>query len=165
MTGRTPLIACILALAALALPAHVAAQDAAPAPAANEAAQIQARLQQIQARAVQDPELQAAQAALGEEVVATMARLDPAFTARSERARAMQADIAAAQEAQDNERLHALAAEAEEIQAAFNAARARAMEDEQLQASIKAYQDRVVAKMIELDAETEALLARLNELQ
>jgi hypothetical protein len=162
MTGRKALT-CMIALAAFALPAHVAAQESTP-PAQDEITQIQARLQQIQQRALQDPELQAAQAQVGDEVVATMGRVDPTFTARSERAQAMQADIAAAQEAGDNERLHALAAEAEELQAAFGRARAQAMEDPELQSTIQAYQAQVVARMVELEPETETLLARLAEL-
>jgi hypothetical protein len=166
MTGRTT-FAWILAAAALSLPAHVAAQDESPAAeqaAPQDAAQIQARLQQIQQRALQDPELQAAQEEIGQAVVATMARVDPAFTTRSERAQAMTADIAAAQEAGDNARLHELNAEAQELQAAFAAARAQAMQDPELQASLQAYQARVVAKMVEIEPETEQLLARLSEL-
>jgi phenylalanyl-tRNA synthetase alpha subunit len=167
MTGRNA-IKCLAALAALALPAHVAAQETTPAPAAqpaaDEAAQIQQRLQAIQQRALQDAALQQRQAAIGEEVVATMGRLDPTFSARAERAQAMQADIAAAQQAEDNARLHELNAEAQELQQAFATARAQAMQDEQVQASLQAFQGEVVAKMIEIEPETETLLARLAEL-
>jgi hypothetical protein len=38
------------------------------------------------------------------------------------------------------------------------------MEDPELQASLQAYQARVVAKMVEIEPETEQLLARLGEL-
>jgi hypothetical protein len=169
MTGRNA-IACMFALSALALPAHLAAQETAPAPEAaapapaDEAAAIQARLQQIQQRALQDAELQAAQQQVGREVVETMARVDPTFTAKSERAQAMTADIAAAQEAGDNDRLHELNAEAQALQQAFADARTLAMQDAELQASIAAYQARVVEKMVEIEPETEQLLARLAEL-
>jgi predicted naringenin-chalcone synthase len=168
MTGRNALTS-LLALAALALPAHLSAQEqAAPAAgqeAADETAQIQSRLQQIQQRALQQPALQEAQQALGEELVATMARVEPTFTPNSERAEAMQADIAAAQEAGDNERLRALAAESEVLERAFAAARERAMQDEAFQERMQTFRQQVVAAMIELDSETETLLARLNELR
>lgn len=163
MTGRKTLIR-LCALAALALPAHLAAQDAPPAVAEMTVEQVQARLQAIQQRALQEPEMQAKQAAVGEEVVATMHRVEPTFTENAARAEAMQADIAAAQEASDNERLHALNAEAQQLQQAFAAARALAMQDGALQATIQAFQGEVVAKMREMDPDTDALLARLNEL-
>jgi hypothetical protein len=168
MTGRNALTS-LLALAALALPAQISAQEqSAPAvsqEAADETAQIQTRLQQIQQRVLQQPALQAAQQELGDELVATMARVDPTFTPNSERAQAMQADIAAAQEAGDNERLRALAAESEVLEQAFAAARARAMQDEAFQERMQAFRQQVVAAMIEQDAETGTLLARLDELR
>lgn len=157
----------LAAAAALALPAQVAAQESTPAAEQapqQDAAAIQARLQQIQQRALQDPELQRAQERIGAEVVATMTRVEPTFTARSARAEAMPADIAAAREAGDNARLHELNAEAQELQTFFAATRAQAMQDPQLRESLQAYQARIVAKMVELEPETEQLLARLAEL-
>lgn len=163
MIGRK-ILASLCALAALSLPAHLSAQETAPQAAEQEVEAIQQQLQAIQQRALQDPALQARQAEIGQEVVATMSRVDPAFDPAAARAQTMQADIAAAQEAGDNARLHELAAESEQLQATFAAARARAMEDPELQASIQAFQAEVVEKMTEMDPETTRLLARLNEL-
>lgn len=163
MTGRK-MLASLAALVALSLPAGVAAQESAPAAPEAEAAAIQQQLQSIQQRALQDPALQARQAEIGQEVVATMGRVDSTFNARAARAEAMAADIQAAQEAGDNARLNELNAEAQEIQQAFASARALAMQDPALQASIQAFQAEVVAKMTEIEPETTVLLARLNEL-
>jgi hypothetical protein len=168
MTVRNALTG-LAALVVFALPAHLHAQEsAAPATAQeaqDETAQIQARLQQIQQRALQEPELQQAQQELGQELVTTMGRVSPDFAAHSARAEAMTAEIAAAQEAGDNERLHELAAESERLQAAFGEARAQAMQDEGFQTRMQEFQQRIVARMTEIEPETETLLARLNELR
>lgn len=158
-----------LALALMALPAGLAAQEApaAPeqqAPAPTEAQQIQARLQEIQARALQDPALQAAQDSVGTEITATMERVDPTFKAQAERATALRAEVAAAQQAGDNAKLNQLAAEAEQLQQGFASARQRAMQDPQLAERIQAFQQRIVARMVEVEPETQTLLARLQEL-
>jgi hypothetical protein len=155
-----------VALAALAAPAVLAAQETPAQTAAPEAeiAQIQQRLMAIQQRAMQDPELQAAQAEVGQVLVAAMARVDPTAAAKTERASTLQQDVAAAREAGDNARLHELAAEAEQLQADFAGLRERAMQDAEMQAALTAFQDKVVGKMAEIDGETNVLLARLNEL-
>ena len=161
------------ALAALALaaaPAALAAQQvpAAPqqqTPAQAEMQQIQGRLQQIQARALQDSALRAAQDSIGTEMTATMERLDPTYRAQVARAEALKAEVAAAQAAKDNAKLNQLAAEATQIQQAFATARQRAIQDPAMAARIKSFQERVVAKMAELEPETQTLLARLQELR
>lgn len=158
-----------IALALMALPAALAAQEAPAAPeqqvpARTEAQQIQARLQEIQARALQDPALQAAQDSIGTEMTATMERVDPTFKAQAGRAEALKAEVAAAQQAGDNAKLNQLAAEAEQLQQGFATARQRAMQDPQMAERIQAFQQRIVARMVEVEPETQALLARLQEL-
>lgn len=166
--------ACLVALGVLVLPVHLSAQEAAPAaPAAAEqtaadpkaeAAQIQARLQEIQQRVLQDPEVQAAQAKIGEDLTAVMTRIDAEFTARTERAEALKAEVAAAQEAKDNAKLNELAAEAEKIQGDFAATRQRALQDPEMVGKVQALQQQIVAKMVEVEPETRELIARLQEL-
>ena len=162
----------LFALALAAAPAPLAAQQppAAPqpqpqAPAQAEMQQIQARLQQIQARALQDAALRAAQDSIGTEMTATMERLDPTFKAQAARAEALKAEVAAAQAAKDNAKLNQLAAEATQLQQGFASARQRAMQDAAMAARIKSFQERIVAKMNELEPETKTLLARLQELR
>lgn len=159
-----------IALALVALPAGLAAQEAPAAaeqqaPAQTEQQQIQARLQAIQARALQEPALQAAQDSIGSLLTATMERVDPTFKAQAARAEALKAEVAAAQQAGDNAKLNQLAAEAEQLQQGFAASRQRALQDPQMAAAIQAFQQRIVARMVELDPETQALLARLQELK
>lgn len=159
-----------LALALAAAPAALAAQQppAVPqqqSPAAETVEQIQARLQAIQARALQEPALKAAQDSIGTEMTATMERVDPTFRAQAARAESLKAEVAAAQEAKDNAKLNQLAAEANQLQQGFAATRQRAMQDPQMAARIKAFQERIVARMVELDPETQTLLTRLQELR
>ena len=165
-TLRPSLFALVLTIA----PAALAAQQtpAAPqpqAPAQTEMQQIQARLQQIQARALQDPALKAGQDSIGTEMTATMERLDPTFKAQAARAEALKAEVTAAQAAKDNAKLNQLAAEATQLQQGFASARQRAMQDAAMAARIKSFQERIVAKMAELEPETQTLLARLQELR
>lgn len=160
----------LLALALVALPAALAAQEAPAAqqeqaPAQTEAEQIQSRLQQIQTRALQDPALVAAQDSLGSEITATMERVDPTFRAQAQRAEALKAEVEAARAAKDNAKLNQLATEATQLQQGFAAARERAMQDPQLSARVQAFQQRIVAKMVELDPETQNLLTRLQSLR
>jgi chromosome segregation ATPase len=167
-TLRTSLFALALAAAPAALAAQQtpAAPPAAPqAPAQAEMQQIQARLQQIQARALQDAALKAAQDSIGTEMTATMERLDPTFKAQAARAEALKAEVTAAQAAKDNAKLNQLAAEATQLQQGFASARQRAMQDAAMAARIKSFQERIVAKMAELEPETQTLLARLQELR
>ncbi|HEX2189909.1 MAG TPA: hypothetical protein VHG51_13475 [Longimicrobiaceae bacterium] len=163
-----------IALALVALPAGLAAQEApataepqqAPAQTApNETQQIQARLQEIQGRALQDPALKAAQDSIGTALTETMERVDPTFKAQAARAEALKAEVTAAQQAGDNAKLNQLAAEAEQLQQGFAASRQRALQDPQMAERIQAFQQRIVAKMVELEPETQALLARLQELR
>ncbi len=165
-TLRTSLFALALAAAPAALSAQ--GTPAAPqpqAPAQAEMQQIQARLQQIQARALQDAALKAAQDSIGTEMTATMERLDPTFRAQAARAEALKAEVTAAQAAKDNAKLNQLAAEATQLQQGFASARQRAMQDAAMAARIKSFQERIVAKMAELEPETQTLLTRLQELR
>ncbi|CAN5538365.1 hypothetical protein BH23BAC4_BH23BAC4_17590 [soil metagenome] len=152
----------VLALATLAAPMELFAQEAA-APEA-EAEMIAHRLLELQQQAMQDTALQAAQMEVGQELVATMLRVEPSAAEDLERANALQAELVAAQQAGDEERLNALASDAQELQASLDALQARAMQDEQMQIAMVAFQEQVVSKMTEIDPETPDLLARLDQL-
>ena len=160
----------LFALALAAAPAALAAQEAPAAPqqqtpAQAEMQQIQARLQQIQQRVLQEPAFQAAQDSVGTEMTATMERLDPTYRAQVARAEALKAEVTAAQTAKDNAKLNQLAAEATQLQQGFAAARQRAVQDPAMAARIKTFQERIVARMTEVDPQTQTLLARLQELR
>jgi hypothetical protein len=161
----------LAAFAALAIPAAATAQTqpapAAPAPAApaDEAAQLRARIGQLQQQALQDPALKAAQDSFTAVVSAEMARLDPAAPAKLARAAALQADVAAARAANDNVKLNALATEATELQNYFNALRPRTNAVPAVVAAHQAYLARVLAKMKEIDPNAQSYVDRLTQLQ
>jgi hypothetical protein len=153
----------VLALATLAAPMDLLAQEVATPEA--ESAMIQNRLMEIQHEAMQDSELQAAQMEVGQDLVATMIRIDPSAVQELERANDLQAEVLAAQQAGDEDRLMALAADAQELQASLGALHQRALQDEQMQMTVAAFQERIFAKMTEIDPETPELMARLEQLE
>lgn len=164
-----------LVAAAAVVPAHLSAQQPgtpapaqAPAPtAANpqaEIQQIQTRLHDLQTRVLAEPAFRAAQDSVGNALTATMERVDPNYKAAAARAITLKQDVAAATAAKDNAKLNQLAAEAGQLQQTFASARERAMQDPEMQGRIKAFQQRIVARMNEVDPQTQQLLARLQEL-
>ena len=164
---RTAFITATLAVApSLAAGQDAAATSAAPAaasaPAApSEAQQIQQRLGQVQQQAMQDAALQAAFA----EINTALEAADPEFKTLSDRARTLKADVATAQAASDNARLHQLAAEAKQLQTNLPAARARATQNPAVQEKVVAFRTALAEKMQQIDPEIPALLTRLGELQ
>lgn len=160
---RTGLFTATLAVA----PSYLVAQEAAPAPeqaataaAPSEAQQIQARLGQIQQQAMTDPGVKAA----FDEINTALEAADPEFKQLSERARGLKLDVDVARAANDNARLHELAAEAKNLQTALPAARARATQNPAVQEKVTAFRTTLAAKMQQLDPETQNLIARLTEL-
>lgn len=166
----------VAALAALTLPTAVLAQQReTPAPAAQnqqevqawfmELQQISAKLGEIQVRALQDAELQAAQNALGTEVKAAMDRIDPGLAASVERVGTLEQEAAQAQQAGDQAKLEQLAREAQQIQTRFLTAQNTALEQPELAAKVQAFQTRLEQRMIQVDPEARTLIQRLRELE
>lgn len=137
--------------------------DAAAAPQ-SELQQISARLTQIQQRAMQDPQIKSASEELNTSIQAAMARLDAGYPALAQRAETLRTDVAAAQEAEDNARLHELADEARQLQAGIAAAREKAMADPQVNEQVEAFKVRLFEKMVEIEPEAQTLVNRLTEL-
>lgn len=163
--------ALVVAPSSLAAQAEPAAQAAGTAEAAaaqpappSELQQVTARLGQIQQRAMQDPQIQSASQELNATIQAAMGRLDANYATMAERAVTLKADVAAAQAAEDNARLHELAAEAKELQAGIAAARDKAMADPEVKEKVEAFKVRLFEKMVELDPEAQTLVQRLTEL-
>lgn len=166
----------LLAAAALVLPAAARAQagttpaqPAAPAaaPAASpaaEIAQLQQKIGQLQQQALADPSLKAATDSFNAVVSAAMARVDPQAPAKIARAQAIPGEVAAARTANDNAKLNQLAAEANDLQTYFTQLRPRAMQDPAVQTARQAYLARVLAKMKEIDPNTQQYVDRLTEL-
>jgi chaperonin cofactor prefoldin len=175
---KKTLRASVLAAAALAAPITIAAQQPAPAPAAEpqqelqqelqswvvELQQIQAKLAEIQAKALEDAQLQASQEAIGAEVKASMEKLDPALAGSVERVQALEEEAAKAQQSGDQAKLQQLAAEAQGIEARFMEAQAKALEQPELANKIESFQSSLEKKMAEVDPQAPALIQRYKEL-
>lgn len=167
---RTGLVTAVLAVAPTYLAAQEAAPAAAPAPAAEapaapavpltELQQLQQRLAALQQQANQDAAVQAAFAAVNE----AMAAADPEFKTLSERAQAIPAEVEAARAASDNAKLNQLAAEVNALNTSLAAARQRASANADVQAKTTAYRTALLTKMVELEPNTQQLIARLGEL-
>ncbi|HEU4559757.1 MAG TPA: hypothetical protein VFS20_18025 [Longimicrobium sp.] len=163
----------LLAAAALALPAAATAQQTTPAPAqpaqaapaADEATQLQQKLAALQTRALQDPSLKPAVDSFNVALQAGMAKVDPQAAAKSARAQAIQGEVTAARAANDNAKLNALAAEANQLQAYFQSVQPRALALPEVQAARQTYLTRLFGKMTELDPQAQSYLDRLNQLR
>jgi hypothetical protein len=177
---RTGTVAAALAV----VPSLVVAQQPTPAPAPADSAapqapqaapadtgspaelqQVSAQLEAIQARAMQDPQIQAANAELTAVVTAAIEKSDPNAHAALERAKTIKADVAAAQAAQDNDKLQALATEAQQLQQTVSAAQQKAMADPEVQKKMGDFKTQLFKKMVEIDPQAQQLVARLSALQ
>jgi uncharacterized membrane-anchored protein YjiN (DUF445 family) len=144
----------LLTLTVAVLPNHLMAQA--------QPAEIEARIEAVQQQAMQDPEIQAAAEELQSLIESTMIRLDPNFTEVAQRAEALQAEVAAAQEASDNARLHELAAEAQEIQQTIAPLQARALQEPAVQEKLDEYRLKLFTRMVELNPDVQEWIAQLQ---
>jgi len=158
----------LLAAAALALPVAARAQTTPatppPAPAADEATQLRQKLAALQQQAMQDPALKPAQDSFTAVVNAAMARLDPQAPAKLARAQSINADVAAAQAANDNARLNTLATEATALQSYFATLRPRTNADPQVQAAKQVWLARLLERMKQIDPNAQQYVDRLTQL-
>jgi hypothetical protein len=179
MMRNTMIAIGVAALAAVAHPGQSAAQTSeapqpigTPAPQQTAAAPAQSRLQvvtsqiaAVQKRALADPELQAANRAIGELITATASRLDPGYLGYSQRAVALKTEVDSAQAAQDNDKLWALADEAKQLQAKISAAQERARSDAEVTKKLDEFKVQLFAKMVQLDPKVQELVKELETLQ
>lgn len=174
----------LLAFAFVALPAGLVAQqrDARPSPVSarrpapakrppeaqawlSELQVLNAKLEAIQARALQDPQLMAAQQSLGGTIKAAMSRIDPMLEQNVARGRQLQQQALAARQKGDQATLNQLAGEMQAIQQRFFTVQQQVVQEPALAAQLKSFQDRVQKKMTSLDATTPGMIARFGELQ
>jgi hypothetical protein len=170
----------LAAFAAVALPGQSAAQTAqapaapaapvlagtpTPPPAPSRLQQVTSQIAAAQKRALQDPELQAASREINALITSTASRIDPGYAGYAQRAVALKQDVAAAQAAQDNDKLWALADEAKQLQAKISAAQDAAREDAAVKAKLDAYKVKLFDKMVQLDPKVKDLVKELETLQ
>lgn len=159
----------LLAAAALLLPAATQAQEAqsasAEVSAQEEAAQLLQRIAALQQRAQQDPAIRVQQAAFAAFMLQAMERLDPAVREKSDRADAIGAEVEAARAANDQAKLEALAAEAQQLQAYFADLQQRVRQQPEVQEKRQEFINVLFAKMSELDPQAPAMVQRLRQLR
>lgn len=187
---NTPMMRCssrslLLALAFTAIPAALSAQAREarqapvsarrPAPSAAKSPQAQAwlselqmlnaKLEALQARALQDPQLMAAQQSLGATIKTAMGRLDPTLEQSLARGKQLQEQAVGARQKGDDATLQRLTGEMQQIQQRFFSIQQRVIAQPAVAAQLKVFQDRVQKKMATLDATAPTMIARFGELQ
>jgi hypothetical protein len=176
----------LLTLAVVSMPAAVSAQprDARPSPVnarrpapahAKKSAEAQAwlselqvlnaKLEALQARALQDPQLVAAQQSLGGSIKAAMNRIDPTLEQSLARGKQLQQQALAARQRGDQATLGRLAGEMQNIQHRFFSVQQQVVQEPTLAARLHTFQDRVQKKMTTLDPNAPKMIARFGQLQ
>jgi hypothetical protein len=173
--SRAALAAALMVPAALGAQAGRPVNARATAPSASAAAnaqawmaelqQIQARLQAAHNRVMEDAQLRNAQEALFHDVKVAMQRSDPGLDALARRVESMQAEAAAAVQRGDQARLQQLNADLVPIQQRFMRAQQQVMQQPAIQQRAAALEQRLHARMLQVEPETDRLLARGRELQ
>ena len=166
--------ALLLSLLLVGVPAAVAAQqegtfDPAQVPPEAQALftelqRVQAKLQPIHQEALRHPELQAAQAELTAKIGAAMTQADPATPERMARLQTLIEHGQAAEAAQDEAALKAIAAEAREIQERLQAAQLAAIQGPEIAPDLEAFKAKLVERMMEVDPEAATLIERAQAL-
>lgn len=176
---RAAALAAVVSIVPLAAAAQVrpmateVPRSRAAAPAARESVSswygelqgISGHLQRVHDRALQDPALAQARDQLTTAVRRAMDAADPELPRLAARVQRMPADIAAARQRGDNDRIPELERELAQIQARFMRVRADVLRQPDIARQAHAYEERLRRRMIQLEPLTENLLARSGELQ
>ena len=171
--------AAFLGLALAVAPGPVTGQekpDAGAAAAASRAAadvqdwfgeleSLHGKLEDLQAEALRDAQLSAARTELGNRIRLAMERADPDLARGLARMEAMELEATAAQQKSDGAKLQQLGAEAREIERQFSASQERVLQQPEIAAQVSAFQERLERRMVELNPDTEKLIARFRELE
>ncbi|HYW05702.1 MAG TPA: hypothetical protein VE913_02030 [Longimicrobium sp.] len=181
MTSLT-LRAGLLAMIVLVFPAALGAQArpaAARVPRANQATTtrdearammtelqgISQRLQAAHSRAMQDPQLSSTQATLMRDIKTAMERQDPQLPQLAERVRVLEAEARAAQGRNDAARVQTLTREFATIRQRFMRAQQSVLQQPAIAQRARAFDARLHARLIQVEPQTDQLLARSKQLQ
>ena len=93
-----------------------------------------------------------------------MIAMDPELPAHRARLSQLGADLRVAEEAEDTEAVQKIMQEGNALQAQLQQAETRAIQQEDVAAKIAAFQERMSARMAELDPEAPALIERADEI-
>ncbi|HWV57662.1 MAG TPA: hypothetical protein VNZ57_09445 [Longimicrobiales bacterium] len=159
-------LSCAATAAVLGYSPVVSAQaTSADGAVVAELQRIQEQLAAIERRAVTEtPVLQQRHRELEERVIAAMTAVDPSTPANIARLQAMPAEVASAEQQNDQSRLQELAGEAHSLREKLNRAQQAAFENEDVASAVATYQNEVLQRMVELEPQTEQLLARARDL-
>jgi hypothetical protein len=125
----------------------------------------EARFSALQEQVIQgSTELQSRQQEIGLMVNEAIREVDPQAEAHIQRLQALEQEAMAAQQEDDMAAFQALLVEAQELQVALQTAQEQALEREDVQEAIEAFQTDVLAAMTEVDPEAEGMLERLQDL-
>lgn len=172
---RTSLVSTIFLSFLVALaPAGLAAQqqgaiDPAQLPAEAqeliaEMQQLQTELQPIQQQAMQDPEVQAAQQALGADIQAAMIEVDPSTPERLERLQELMAQAQSARAGQDEAAMAQIVAEAQALEQQLQATQAAAIQTDEIAPRVQAFEAKLLETMVAVDPEAASMIERAREL-
>lgn len=126
---------------------------------------VHMQLEGIQQQALADPALASAQEELGEEIQRAMESLDPTMKEWMARANVLEAEAHSVQQAGDDERLEELVAERDALTERFFALQQRVVSEPVIAMKVAGFQNRVQARMLEVDARTAEYIGRLRELE
>jgi hypothetical protein len=158
------------ALAVLLAPAPARAQNAAEVPAEvqqwiQEIQQVQAQLEPLQARALEEEGLKAEQEQVVKALRDQMVAADPENEGRLVRMEAILEEAAIAQQAGDTDKLAELTTEASSLQPQIQAAQQAALAHPSVQPRIAAFQENLHKRIVAIDPAAQGLLDRVAELQ
>jgi hypothetical protein len=160
-------IATLFAFMLFFLPLSLFSQGAPPSPQIqawlSELKSIQERLAPVEQEALQDPELQEEQEAIGEAVLAAMISADSTVEAKLDRLREIMLEAHGLNG--DGARLDALAAEVQAIHPEVERVRAEALTRPEVETKLKAFRKRVQDRMAQIDPESRPLVTRFEELE
>jgi uncharacterized protein YecE (DUF72 family) len=122
-------------------------------------------LRRVHDQALRDPGLAQAREQLTTAIQRAMDAADPELPRLAARVQRMPAEIAAARQRGDTDRIPALERELAQIQARFVRVRSDVLRQPAIARQAHAYEERLRQRMIQIEPLTEALLARTGELQ
>lgn len=125
---------------------------------------LQQQLNQLQQQAMQDSVLQKEYADLQEFVDEKMKAEDPKLQEHRDRLGAIQQEITAAQQAQDDEKFQALLQEGTALQDQLRTLQTDTMALEEVKSRMDAFREKFLAKMTELNPKAQEMVDRANEI-
>ena len=132
----------------------------------QELMQIGARLQTAQVKAMQDPQLRAAQEQLGRDLKAAVLKADPSLSGIEALAQVMEADALRAKQAGDQAKLMRLTQEAQQIQMKLMNAQQQALRSNPALAQrARSFEEQLRKGMVAVEPQTMALVERGKMLQ